>query len=236
MNYTIRPAKQSDAKGIAQVHYQAWQETYARVVDQEYLANMKLEDRVQKWETILSEKPKEDRWIFVAEDSQKIVGFISGGTPRDYSEDCDAELYAIYLLEEAQKKNLGYTLTKKLFEEFLRKNLHKVCVVVLRDNNSKNFYKNTEQKNGKTFRQKLENKCLKKKCICGRIFEIHYKSYKISLKYTLEFSQKSAILEDVYLFSLLYEQFSHMDQSEFFCSAFFVHSCSLFRLECARIA
>ena len=79
MKYKIRIAKLKDAKGIAKVHVKSWRETYKEIVDDEYLKSLALGPRTKKWQEIL-EKPKDDGWTFVAEDTTgKIVGFISGG-------------------------------------------------------------------------------------------------------------------------------------------------------------
>lgn len=47
----------------------------------------------------------------------KVVGFISGGKERTGQLDCDGELYAIYLLHEAQRKGLGALLIRQLARE-----------------------------------------------------------------------------------------------------------------------
>jgi GNAT superfamily N-acetyltransferase len=68
------------------------------------------------------------------------VGFISGGAIREPVQTYDAELYAIYLLEQAQGQGIGTALLKKLAESLSSKGFTSMIVWVLEKNPSRHFY------------------------------------------------------------------------------------------------
>lgn len=138
----IRKANKKDAKGIAEVHVKSWQETYKGIVDQKYLDNLKVEDRLRMWERGFSEN--KIGVVFVAENSDgEIVGFASFGPERTKQYGADGELYAIYLLEEYKRRKIG----SKLFYEGIKElmtDYSSVLVWVLEDNDSRLFYEKFE--------------------------------------------------------------------------------------------
>ena len=160
MKYRIRKAKFEDAKGIAKVHIKSWRETYKGIVDEEYLRNLDLEHRTNKWKEIL-EKPKPHSWTFVAVDEdEKVVGFISGGAAREKVAQYKGEMYAIYILKRAQGYKLGYRLTKRLCSILTKQGIKNMYVCVLRENNSKTFYTRYGAKFLKTKRLNIGKKTL----------------------------------------------------------------------------
>jgi GNAT superfamily N-acetyltransferase len=68
------------------------------------------------------------------------VGFISGGAVREPVQTYDAELYAIYLLEQAQRQGIGTALLKELAESLMSKSFTSMMVWVLEKNPWRNFY------------------------------------------------------------------------------------------------
>lgn len=133
----IRKAEIGDAHGIAQVHINSWQETYAAIIDSNFLSSLDIESRTARWIDILQKRPD---GVFVAETDSEIVGFASTGKSRTLSE-YDGEVYALYLL----KKYQGQTLGKQLFFASLHYLQSMGCisayVAVLRDNPTVSFYK-----------------------------------------------------------------------------------------------
>ncbi|WP_170008025.1 GNAT family N-acetyltransferase [Bacillus fonticola] len=133
----IRKAKREDAQGIAEVHVLSWHETYTGIVDKTFLNTLDLDERVERWEIILA---MDTSIVFVAEIEGKIVGFSSGGKERS-SLPYDGELYAIYVLKEAQKQGLGKQLVQAVEEALKRENYKQMLVWVLQENKSRQFYK-----------------------------------------------------------------------------------------------
>ncbi|WP_442595676.1 GNAT family N-acetyltransferase [Neobacillus sp. D3-1R] len=146
----IRIANLEDAFDIATVHVESWKETYKGIMNEEFLNNLKVEDRLHLWKETLA-NPKEEAPVLVAEDSQgKIVGFASFGPERSEA-DIDGELYAIYIL----KSNTGQGIGSLLFNEGVKlmksQGFSSLLVWVLAENPSKYFY---ESMGGKKFEEK----------------------------------------------------------------------------------
>jgi GNAT superfamily N-acetyltransferase len=132
----IRAATQQDAGAIAHVHVQSWLTTYSGIVPDNYLASLNEAERVLLWQDWLTR----DIQVYVAELNGEVVGFISGGQIREPLQGCDAELFAIYLLDQAQGRGLGTALLRKLAESLRAKGFKGMTVWVLERNPAKRFY------------------------------------------------------------------------------------------------
>ena len=106
---TIRQARIEDADSIASVHVQSWKTTYTGIVPDSYLASLNAESRTQNWRE--SSFNAEAATVLVVEDEMGVFGFVCGGKLRDQVDGFDAELYAIYLLQEKRKHGFGKALT-----------------------------------------------------------------------------------------------------------------------------
>ena len=63
---TIRVATEGDAAGIARVHVRSWQEAYAGIVPDAYLASLDADERTAQWGRYLREGPREEIRTWVA--------------------------------------------------------------------------------------------------------------------------------------------------------------------------
>lgn len=141
--FTIRPARLEDASGIARVHVDSWRATYKGLVPDAYLASLSYEERERGRLRILKDQQsgKAFSFTYVATDeTERIVGFVSGGRDRTGITGYSGELYAIYLLAEAQGLGLGRRLTHALVESLLRHGITTMTVVVLAENPARHFY------------------------------------------------------------------------------------------------
>lgn len=136
---SIRRANQEDAKQIAEVHVKSWQTTYQQIVDEETLAAMNWESRVDTWRGTIK-NIEDNAIIFVAFKGERLVGFLSGGVSRQPLENCDSEIYAIYLLEEFRGEGTGKQLIEFFFEWLKEKDFHVCCVWVAEKNPYQAFY------------------------------------------------------------------------------------------------
>lgn len=134
---TIRIAHPQDALAIAHIQIESWRTTYAGLVPDEFLASMTLNKQAQMFADALADH---DRYLFVAEDHGHIVGFIAGGPTREELGDFDAELYAIYLLAEDQRRGSGRLLTSALASQLRFKGFRQMVVWVLAQNPAVGFY------------------------------------------------------------------------------------------------
>lgn len=99
MKLEIRDMRPADADGKGYVHYASWQETYPGLVDSGYLARLTLE----KCRSIAHRWPEN---TLVAELDGKIAGFSCFGK----NEAGESEVFALYLLKEAQGLGIGRKL------------------------------------------------------------------------------------------------------------------------------
>jgi GNAT superfamily N-acetyltransferase len=136
---SIRLAEVQDAAAIAHVHVQSWLTTYKGLVPEEYLASLNETERVPLWQEWLIR----DISVFVAEIEGKVVGFASGGPIREPLAAYDAELYAIYLLEEVQGRGIGKDLLSAVAEALVGKDHTSMLVWVLEQNPAVRFYEKT---------------------------------------------------------------------------------------------
>lgn len=134
---SIRRARVEDAPCIAAVQAESWKTTYAGIVPGVYLASLTPQSRIDSWNKQLHAGTT---LIFVAEDETGIFGFVSGGPSRDSGPDYDAELYAIYLLQQRQRAGTGRALVRKLADELHKRGFRSMIVWVLAKNPSLDFY------------------------------------------------------------------------------------------------
>lgn len=132
----IRRADANDARAIAHVHVESWQTTYAGIVPDSYLKTLDEWQRAELWRDLLNRNDE----VFVAERDGLVVGFALGGVSRNRVEDCDAELYAIYLLKEVQGLRIGTDLLRELARSLSECGFRSMDVWVLEANPSKQFY------------------------------------------------------------------------------------------------
>jgi L-amino acid N-acyltransferase YncA len=135
----IRTATFHDVKSIAKVHVDSWRTTYKNIVTKEFLASLSYEKREQLWERVLTNG---NGGVFVAENSQgEVIGFASGGKERTEKYDqYKGEVYAIYILQQYQKKGIGKELLKAVAHYLTSKQLNSMLVWVVEDNKSCLFY------------------------------------------------------------------------------------------------
>ena len=132
----IRAARTQDARAIAHVHVESWRTTYAGIVPETYLANLKESEREASWREWLTM----DVDVFVAEVEGKVVGFVSGGVIREPVEGYDAELFAVYLLQSVQRRGVGSALLRRLALSLMARGFKSMVAWVLEDNVSGRFY------------------------------------------------------------------------------------------------
>ncbi len=132
----IRKAEPSDAAGIARVHVESWRSTYRGIVPDAYLDALDEAERAGHWRDLL----KNGMLVLIAERAGEVLGFATGGKSRDGLAGCDAELYAIYLLEEAQRARIGRDLLREVARLLNQDGFRSMGVWVLAKNPAKGFY------------------------------------------------------------------------------------------------
>jgi ribosomal protein S18 acetylase RimI-like enzyme len=137
MVITIREGNIQDAAAIARVHVQSWKTTYPGIVPASFLDTLHEGEQAEKWQQWFLTAPMT---VLVAEDETGIFGFVNGGAIRGQVADYDAELYAIYLLQFAQRRGAGRSLTLAMAAALHRKGFKRMLVWVLEQNPAAGFY------------------------------------------------------------------------------------------------
>lgn len=136
INY--REATIEDIPQIAVVHVRSWQKSFAGIAPQEYLDKMSVENRIEKFEKAFSQNSFYK--MFVAETSAKgIVGFADfGKAPGENSS--EADLYAIYFLQEFQRKGIGGNLFRRCQKEMSANGFDSMSLDALEKSPYRKFY------------------------------------------------------------------------------------------------
>jgi ribosomal protein S18 acetylase RimI-like enzyme len=146
---SIRAAQLDDAAGIARVHVDSWRTTYKGIIPGEFLATLSYARQEQSWQQILND-PAQVTFVAVDE-AGTIVGFVNGGPEREGDPAYQGELYAIYVLQEAQGHGLGRRLVKELTRLLAERHFESMMLWVLASNPACRFY---EALGGQVIKQK----------------------------------------------------------------------------------
>ena len=133
---SIRSATGGDACAIARVHVESWRTTYTGIVPDAYLAGLDEMLRAKLWHEWLTG----NALVLVAESDGQVVGFAHGGANREALEECDAELYSIYLVREAQRHGAGKALLAAIASVLAERGFRSMAVWVLERNPARGFY------------------------------------------------------------------------------------------------
>ena len=134
----VRPAELDDAPAIARVHVATWRSAYRGLLPDDFLASLSQAHYEERWRRNLSDGAAR---IYVAEDVDGVVGFASGGPERAGEDGYAGELYAIYILENAQGRGHGRRLVQAVVGGLRELGRRNMIVWVLRDNSAaRGFY------------------------------------------------------------------------------------------------
>ncbi|MDO8653440.1 MAG: GNAT family N-acetyltransferase [Undibacterium sp.] len=141
----LRRATVADAIAIAQLRIDSWHATYRGMIPDAYLDEMKLEDSIVHWRTILealaSSATSERICVFVAESEGQMVGFASGMLLPEPKLGMNAELTAVYLRPEWQRSGIGRRMVQKVARTLQAQGSNSLLVWVIADNAiARNFY------------------------------------------------------------------------------------------------
>ena len=105
---TYRIAEEKDCYEIAKLKGEVWNTTYRGIYSDDSLDNYDIERNQQTFEKIVK-NPKTS--LYIAENAERIVGFISFGEPYRPFNHYEQDIGLLYILKEYQKMGIG----KKLF-------------------------------------------------------------------------------------------------------------------------
>lgn len=134
----IRSATVGDAKAIARVHVASWLSTYRGLLPDDFLESLSETNYTERWNRVIRDGTSK---VVVAEDGADVVGFASGGRERAGEQGFDGEIYAIYVLDAAQRRGFGRELVRAMVEGLHELGLSNMIIWVLRDNRpAREFY------------------------------------------------------------------------------------------------
>lgn len=135
MPLLVRLATSDDAPAIARVHVDTWRAAYRGLVADEYLAQLSVGARTERWREILSRPhdPKAATRVALRDDA--VIGFVSNGPSRDADADAGTgEVLALYVAPEAWSTGAGRALMEAAFDAFRAAAHHIVTLWVLHGN------------------------------------------------------------------------------------------------------
>jgi ribosomal protein S18 acetylase RimI-like enzyme len=127
----VRAAELNDAASIARVHVQTWKTTYRGLLPDEFLASLDEAHYADRWKRGIADASSR---VYVVEDESGVVGFASGGRERAGEDGYGGELYAIYVLERAQRHGRGRELVRAVVGGLREMGFEDMIIWVLRDN------------------------------------------------------------------------------------------------------
>ena len=147
----VRAATRADAAAIARVQHESWRTTYAGILPLDVINSVGQRDAAQWRRRIERDIPDAATWV--AERAGKIVGFASCGPARTDVERLEGEIYALYVLQQHQRRGVGRELVRECARHFVRRGVFGLFLWVLRANRARMFY---ETLGGEALAEKVE--------------------------------------------------------------------------------
>lgn len=140
----VRKALLNDNDAIAKLSVSSWQKTYANILPADFLANLDWLERAAGRADFYAKN--NDAAGFVVYDAGVLLGFCDSGAARQlehlpFIDASYGEIYAIYVLEEAQQCGLGRALCQAACEHLMQQKFKHCVIWSLVDNTQAlNFY------------------------------------------------------------------------------------------------
>jgi ribosomal protein S18 acetylase RimI-like enzyme len=91
----LRPAEPADAMAVARVHVRSWQVAYRTLLPDEYLDQLRPEDRAQRYDFTHQDPNKP--FTLIATEGEEVCGFVTTMPSRDNDLPQHGELCALYV-------------------------------------------------------------------------------------------------------------------------------------------
>lgn len=121
------------------MHRESWRTTYAGILPLDVIAAQAGRTGEAAWRRRIVEQ-RESNATWVAERDGGIVGFANCGDARHLLEGIDAEIYALYVLQEHQRRGAGRELVRACARHFVRHGQFGFYLWVLKANRARLFY------------------------------------------------------------------------------------------------
>jgi GNAT superfamily N-acetyltransferase len=151
--YRVRPARPGDARAIATVHVASWQQAFAGLLPDRFLADLSVDRRTDDWSSWIDGPPTHHVLVVEREapdagdgdahaHAGDIVGLAHAGPSRDHDASSGTgELYTIYLLADTWGLGLGTVLQDAILTRLSADGCDAVTLWVLGTNTrARRFY------------------------------------------------------------------------------------------------
>lgn len=150
-NLSIRSASLVDANSIANIHVQAWKESYRDILTKDFLDNLSVEKRLQWRKKTLATEDGATKTL-IAIKNERIIGFCDIGKNRDTTINYPGEMYALYLLNAYKKIGIGQQLFNMAINNLHEQHMMPCVAWVLKENSpARRFY---EKNRGQAIKEK----------------------------------------------------------------------------------
>jgi GNAT superfamily N-acetyltransferase len=141
----LRPAQPEDALAVARVHVRSWQAAYRTLLPDDYLDQLRPEDRAPHYD-FTTRDPQKPYTIVAAEDGI-IQGFATAAPSRDSDLPSHGELYALYVDPDYWNQGMGIALIAAARTHLVQSGFQRALLWALTGNlRAERFY----QRNGWT--------------------------------------------------------------------------------------
>lgn len=105
----LRPAVPADAEELTRLHLEVWEAGYAALLPEQVFVERRTgrAERIERWRRIVVESPATTT---VADDGDRLLGFVSVGPSRDKDLADLPELWALYVDADAWRGGIGTAL------------------------------------------------------------------------------------------------------------------------------
>jgi GNAT superfamily N-acetyltransferase len=148
----VRAATVADAAAIARVHQESWRTTYSGILPRDVIEQLAGRRSEANWRSRLG-ATRDMETVWIAEGDLGLLGFAACGTARHRLEGLEAEVYALYVLQPAQRHGVGRLLLQACARHFVRHAHFGFYLWVLKANRARLFY---EAMGGAEIAQKSE--------------------------------------------------------------------------------
>ncbi len=104
----IRAARDPDAEAVATIHHRGWTGAYRGLVPDAYLGRLSEEECLARWRSGFGGATT----TFVAEESGRVVGFVSVGPSADPDARAAGEIWDLWVLPDYRSSGVGAALLR----------------------------------------------------------------------------------------------------------------------------
>lgn len=137
----LRPAQPDDAIAVARVHVRSWQAAYRTLLPDDYLDQLRPEDRAAKYDFTHRDPVKP--WTIVAQEDEAIIGLATTMPSQEANLPGYGELCALYVDPEHWNRGVGVRLISAARNRLFGLGFRHACLWILEGNTrAARFYEN----------------------------------------------------------------------------------------------